>query len=127
MRRFLLLIPPFVLLACGPSLDEGGCPVDKPGNGASCDSEGKICEYEELDGSNPNCDDQVVYAFRCEAGVWVDYGGDRQCPASLPENGSDCLGYHDSHDCGDFCGGNGPVAQCGSETDYLWEVSGTCP
>ena len=127
--RTLLLVPfsAFGLLACGPALDEGGCPVEKPTNGPSCDSDGKICEYEELDGSNPNCDDQVLYAFRCEGGVWVDYGASCGCPSDLPEDGSDCLGFHDTYACG-YCGGSGPVAECGSETDYVWQVAGgTCP
>lgn len=122
----LVLLAAWGLLGCGTSLDERGCPVDKPTASSSCDSDGQVCEYEEVQGGNVDCDDVFSYAFRCEAGVWVDHGvSECHCPSDLPEADSDCLGFQDAYGCS-YCGGGGPVAECGSETDYVWQVAGTC-
>jgi hypothetical protein len=110
MRRLaLLLLMPSLLLGCetakaddaagaggaGPALGEDGCPLDRPSDGASCPSDRLVCQYLEVIG-NPDilgCD-EVRDAFRCEDGSWIKYDWQCQCPATKPEAGTDCLGYH---------------------------------
>lgn len=143
LRLSWLFLGTAFLLACGTSsggggggsgagLDENGCPIDKPSEGASCDSDQKVCEYWELVSNPDNIDcDEKTDAFRCEGGEWALYPWECHCPEAVPEAGSDCLGYHATiTGCAYPATGDcGASANCGDYTDYVWEVilDPTCP
>lgn len=117
----------------GPSLDENGCPIDEPSDGASCDIDQKVCEYWNFQTGQFECNEKKD-ALRCEDGEWTLYDWYCHCPEALPEAGTDCIGYHATitgcvYVANAECGETQAYSNCGSQTDYLWEVSvdETCP